>query len=169
MHIVSICTTLSALFRPEACRCTTIGKRLYPPVGFLPTVLFPLISPRSSRSFSISLSSPSFKPRCRLAWSALNSEKNNEFLQHSNCPQCKNGMLKIKTDRAGLYDPFLGCSDYPKCKHSQKPVRCPKCQSGDVVRRANKKTNEPFYTCNKFECDYKFSSKLLKRKFKNRK
>lgn len=96
---------------------------------------------------------------------ALNSEKNNEFLRHSNCPKCKNGMLKIKTDRAGLYDPFLGCSDYPKCKHSQKPVRCPKCQSGDVVRRANKKTNEPFYTCNKFECDYKFRKKITKKKF----
>ena len=39
----------------------------YPITGFLPDVRLPLISPRSRRSFSISLSSPSFKLRCRFA------------------------------------------------------------------------------------------------------
>ena len=101
---------------------------------------------------------------------ALSSEKNpiKGLLPQPNCPKCKTGVLKIKTDQAGIYDPFLGCSDYPKCKHSQKPVRCPKCQSGNVVRRVNKKTGEPFYSCSKFECDYKFGRKLQKRKFKTR-
>jgi len=79
--------------------------------------------------------------------------------QNSKCSRCKNGTLRIKTDKAGLYDPFWGCSDYPNCKHIQKPVHCPKCNSGKVIKRVNRKTQEPFYPCSRFECDFKHKLK----------
>src|SRR5690606_3901734 len=33
------------------------------------------------------------------------------------CPTCKEGVLKL---RKSLYGSFLGCSRYPKCKHTEK-------------------------------------------------
>ena len=33
------------------------------------------------------------------------------------CPQCKNGNLVL---RKSIYGSFLGCSNYPRCKHIEK-------------------------------------------------
>ena len=33
------------------------------------------------------------------------------------CPKCKNGKL---TKRSGRFGDFYGCSNYPKCKHTEK-------------------------------------------------
>ncbi|MFL2841931.1 MAG: topoisomerase DNA-binding C4 zinc finger domain-containing protein, partial [Candidatus Puniceispirillaceae bacterium] len=62
--------------------------------------------------------------------------------------------------------PFLGCSNYPNCKHIQRPATCPKCKLGKIVRRVNRKTQEPFYPCSRFECDYKHKNKFVKRKLR---
>jgi len=33
-----------------------------------------------------------------------------------NCPECKNGFLQL---RKGPYGKFLGCSNYPDCRHTE--------------------------------------------------
>jgi len=35
------------------------------------------------------------------------------------CPQCGKGKLVRRTNR-GTGEKFLGCSEYPKCKYTQK-------------------------------------------------
>ena len=70
------------------------------------------------------------------------------------CPKCKEGKLKIKTDKAGKYEPFLGCSNYPRCRLIQRPVQCPQCKSGHAVKRSNSKTKNTFYPCNNFKCSF---------------
>ena len=89
--------------------------------------------------------------------------KSKSSVLDSKCPQCRTGTLIIKSDRAKLRDPFLSCSDYPVCKYSESNVPCPKCKSGKVVRRVNKKNNEPFYTCERYECTYKWRNKTFKK------
>lgn len=91
------------------------------------------------------------------------TKPHNQFLK---CSKCNKGTLRIKTDKAGLNEPFLGCSNYPNCKHIQRPATCPKCKIGKVVRRMNRKTQEPFYPCSRFECDYKHKNKFVKRKLR---
>jgi helicase, uvrD/REP family protein len=58
-----------------------------------------------------------------------------------NCPWCKTGRLVIrKNSQTGKN--FVGCSHYPNCNQSynnieilSKPILCPACQSGFLVRR----------------------------------
>jgi DNA topoisomerase-1 len=68
-------------------------------------------------------------------------------------------------ERRGRFGPFLGCSDYPKCKTvikldkegnvlpPRKPpqptgIKCYKCKEGELVVRESKKG--PFLGCNRF-------------------
>ena len=61
--------------------------------------------------------------------------------------------------RMGRYGPFLGCSNYPKCKNIKNieikvNLTCPKCKQGDIVERRSKR-GKIFYGCNKYpECDF---------------
>ncbi|MBC8501104.1 MAG: DNA topoisomerase I [Nanoarchaeota archaeon] len=50
-------------------------------------------------------------PKCP---SKENSENEGE---EKPCPECKEGMLKL---RSSMYGQFYGCSNYPKCKHTEK-------------------------------------------------
>jgi len=67
------------------------------------------------------------------------------------CDKCGEPMV-IKRGRFGE---FLGCSAYPDCKNI-KPivklsgVKCPKCQSGQLVERRTRKGGKLFWGCNKF-------------------
>ncbi|MFA5948608.1 MAG: type I DNA topoisomerase [Candidatus Gracilibacteria bacterium] len=67
------------------------------------------------------------------------------------CDKC-DGKMDVKI---GRYGPFLGCSNYPKCKNITaitvfSGVKCPKCKSGQLVERRTKKGARVFYGCNKF-------------------
>ena len=73
---------------------------------------------------------------------------------NSKCPKCGTGKMIVKTDRKGLNKPFLGCSSFPKCKHTCADVICQKCNSGKLIRRVNKKTSDVFYPCDNFNCKY---------------
>ena len=99
---------------------------------------------------------------------ALNNTSDSTKLHNQSlkCSKCNKGTLRIKTDKAGLNEPFLGCSSYPNCKHIQRPATCPKCKLGKIVRRVNRKTQEPFYPCSRFDCDYKHKNKFVKRKLR---
>ena len=59
----------------------------------------------------------------------------------------------------GRYGKFLACSNYPECKNT-KPilkeigVKCPKCETGQVVERRTKKY-KLFYGCSEFpNCNF---------------
>jgi DNA topoisomerase-1 len=71
------------------------------------------------------------------------------------CPKCGKPMVK----RSGRFGPFLGCSDYPKCRGlkdlgQQSYGTCPKCGEGEVVSKRTKR-GKTFYSCNRYpDCDF---------------
>jgi DNA topoisomerase I len=107
---------------------------------------------------------------------------NGQFLACSNFPACKNiknferaedGSISIKEPeevdevcpkcgskmaiKAGRYGKFLACTNYPKCK-TTKPltlgIKCPECNTGEIVEKKNKK-GKIFYSCTTYpECKF---------------
>lgn len=81
-----------------------------------------------------------------------------EELAKRQCPDC-GGDLQIKQSR---YGKFIGCSNYPKCKHTESieqkiGMTCPKCKKGDVVVKTTKRGNRnmKFFGCNQYpNCDF---------------
>ncbi|AXK38609.1 type I DNA topoisomerase [Crenobacter cavernae] len=73
------------------------------------------------------------------------------------CPEC-GGELHIKK---GRYGKFIGCANYPKCKHIEpleKPrdtgVTCPECKTGSLIERKSR-YGKLFYSCNTYpKCKY---------------
>ena len=73
------------------------------------------------------------------------------------CPDC-GGALHIKK---GRYGKFIGCANYPKCKHIEpleKPrdtgVECPECKAGHLIERKSR-YGKLFYSCNTYpKCKY---------------
>lgn len=73
------------------------------------------------------------------------------------CPKC-GGQLVYKQ---GRYGKFIGCANYPKCKHIEplEPpkdtgVLCPKCGKGHLIERKSR-YGKLFYSCNTYpDCDY---------------
>ena len=80
-----------------------------------------------------------------------------ELLEGRQCPDCGNS-LKIKH---GRYGKFIGCSNYPKCKHIEslnKPtdtgVECPECKQGKIVQRKSRR-GKIFFSCARYpDCKY---------------
>ena len=72
------------------------------------------------------------------------------------CPECKKGLLVI---RSGRFGKFLSCSKFPDCKYTApyipvlEGVKCEKCGSEVVVRKTRK--GKQFYGCNRYpKCDW---------------
>lgn len=76
--------------------------------------------------------------------------KNGEASQRENpCPRCKTGELR---KRSGPHSTFLGCSNYPDCKHTEDLI-CPQCGDSLVGRRL---AHGPFLGCQSYPaCNYK--------------
>lgn len=80
-----------------------------------------------------------------------------EIVEGRTCPKC-NGQLVIKKGRFGK---FIGCSQYPKCKHIESldkstdtAVTCPECKQGTLMKRKSR-FGTFFYACNRYpECKY---------------
>ena len=75
------------------------------------------------------------------------------------CPQCGGAMVR----RHGKYGDFWGCTNYPKCRHTERidapPASaagdgesyvCPRCKEGIFVRRSG--PYGPFWACSKEGC-----------------
>jgi DNA helicase-4 len=60
------------------------------------------------------------------------------------CPSCRQGTL---VERHGPYDPFLGCTMFPVCRHKDKVV-CPGCGNGTLVQRRG--PYGPFIGCSRY-------------------
>jgi DNA topoisomerase-1 len=69
------------------------------------------------------------------------------------CHLCNSPMV-IKTGRFGE---FLACTTYPECKGTRSipiGVKCPQCDTGDLVARRTKK-GRTFYGCGRYpDCDF---------------
>ncbi len=80
-----------------------------------------------------------------------------ELVEGRDCPEC-GGPLKIKH---GRYGKFIGCGNYPKCKHIEslnKPqdtgVECPECKQGKMVKRQSRR-GKVFFSCSRYpDCKY---------------
>ncbi len=80
-----------------------------------------------------------------------------EIIQDRVCPKCS-GQLVIKRGRFGK---FIGCSQYPKCKHIESleksettSVTCPECKQGMLIKRKSR-FGTFFYACNRYpDCKY---------------
>lgn len=75
------------------------------------------------------------------------------------CPTCTTGDLIIKH---GRYGKFIGCSNYPECKHTEPylertGVVCAKCgetDGGELLARKTR-TGRTFFGCSRYpDCDY---------------
>lgn len=72
-----------------------------------------------------------------------------EVVQDRKCPACESD-LHIKQ---GRYGKFIGCSNYPTCKHMEplvKPidtgVQCPQCKSHNIMEKKSRK-GKTFFAC----------------------
>jgi DNA topoisomerase-1 len=78
-----------------------------------------------------------------------------EKYKDEKCPKCGKGMI-VKNSKFGE---FLACEDYPQCKTTKNiagvtEFKCPKCKTGDILRKRSHK-GRFFYACTNYPtCDY---------------
>lgn len=80
-----------------------------------------------------------------------------EVIEDRVCPECQEPLLI----RHGRYGKFIGCSNYPKCKHMEpleKPkdtgVTCPECHQATILERKSRR-GKLFYSCARYpDCTY---------------
>lgn len=73
------------------------------------------------------------------------------------CPDCQSPLQY----RIGRFGKFIGCTNYPKCKHIEslnKPdstgITCPNCEKGEMVGKKSR-YGKIFYACNRYpDCKY---------------
>lgn len=84
------------------------------------------------------------------------------------CPDCGHPLLY----RKGRFGKFIGCSNYPKCKHIESltnknqpagtGIECPECQKGEMVARKSR-YGKIFYSCNRYpDCKYAIWNEPIK-------
>ncbi|MFH1789850.1 MAG: type I DNA topoisomerase [bacterium] len=66
------------------------------------------------------------------------------------CEKCNAQMQK----KRGKYGPFLGCSNYPKCKNIinieiSTNVKCQQCEKGEIIEKRSR-YGKIFYACNQY-------------------
>lgn len=84
-----------------------------------------------------------------------------EVVEGRKCPKCDSDLV-IKQ---GRYGKFIGCSQYPTCKHIESmekqedtSVTCPECHKGTLVKRKSR-YGTFFYSCNTYpDCKYAVSN-----------
>ncbi|HET7307600.1 MAG TPA: type I DNA topoisomerase [Gammaproteobacteria bacterium] len=80
-----------------------------------------------------------------------------EKVEGRQCPDCDSDLII----RRGRYGKFIGCSNYPKCKHIEpleKPkdtgIECPECHQGKLLQRKSR-YGKIFYSCERYpKCKY---------------
>lgn len=84
------------------------------------------------------------------------------------CPDCGHPLQY----RKGRFGKFIGCTNYPKCKHIESlapkaqpagtGVECPECQKGEIVARKSR-YGKLFYSCNRYpDCKYALWNEPMK-------
>lgn len=99
-------------------------------------------------------------PNCKHTEKTEEEKKVDEENSGIICDKCGAPMV-VKRGRFGA---FLGCSKYPDCNNIKKienktGIKCPKCNTGDIVEKKSKR-GRMFYGCNKYpNCDFALWSK----------
>ena len=71
------------------------------------------------------------------------------------CEKCGSPMVY----KLGRYGKFMACSNFPECRNTKAivkliGVKCPDCETGEIVERKSK-TRRIFYGCNQYpECEF---------------
>lgn len=84
------------------------------------------------------------------------------------CPDCGHPLMY----RKGRFGKFIGCTNYPKCKHIESltnkaqpagtGIECPECQKGEIVARKSR-YGKLFYSCNRYpDCKYALWNEPIK-------
>ena len=105
-------------------------------------------------------------PKCRNIKNFTRDEDGNikiveEEKLDEKCPKCGSDLV-VKN---GKFGKFIACSNYPKCKFT-KPftlgIKCPECETGEIVEKKSKK-GKTFYSCSNYpECKFISSYKPVK-------
>jgi DNA topoisomerase-1 len=82
-----------------------------------------------------------------------------EKVEGRSCPEAGCGGDLVV--RSGRYGKFIGCSNYPTCRHMEpleRPrdtgIACPQCGKGTLMARKSRR-GKPFFSCSTYpKCDY---------------
>ena len=95
-------------------------------------------------------------PECKNTKPINETPEEQKEVKDEKCEKC-GANLVIKKSR---YGDFLACSNYPTCKYTksiglpQIKMKCPKCNTGDVVVKKTKR-GKIFYGCSRYpDCDW---------------
>lgn len=96
-----------------------------------------------------------FEPRVKYADEVMEKIEIKDEPAGEDCDKCGAPMVF----KLGRYGKFMACSNFPDCRNTKaivKPidVKCPSCETGEIVERKSK-TKRIFYGCNQYpECDF---------------
>ncbi|KXK02572.1 MAG: DNA topoisomerase I [Chlorobi bacterium OLB4] len=94
-------------------------------------------------------------PKCKASMPLLEEhEENQKLAEGVTCDLCGAPMAV----KVGKFGKFYGCTNYPKC-NGIKPItlgiKCPKCETGDLLERRGGKLKRLFYGCSRYpDCDF---------------
>lgn len=80
------------------------------------------------------------------------------------CPECGSDLV----ERQGRFGKFVGCSNYPKCKHIKKDekkigIKCAICEPGEIVEKKTRR-GKLFFGCNNYpKCKAAFWDKPIQK------
>ena len=91
-----------------------------------------------------------FSERVRLAEDEMPAVSREPEYIGRDCPKCSKPLLI----RYGRFGKFIGCSNFPECRHTEPwleklGVHCPDCADGELVERKTRK-GRTFYGCSNY-------------------
>lgn len=98
-----------------------------------------------------------FEKQLKTAQQTIQSMIQEEFIGRD-CPLCGKPLVI----RYGRFGKFIGCSDYPECRHTEPwldrtGILCPTCgkeHGGEIIRRQTRR-GRTFFGCSRYpECDF---------------
>ncbi|MFN8529419.1 MAG: type I DNA topoisomerase [Anaerolineae bacterium] len=98
-----------------------------------------------------------FQQQLKVAQETIESVQQVEYIGRD-CPLCGKPLVV----RYGRFGKFIGCSDYPTCRHTEPwldrmGIACPVCgkeHSGEIIRRQTRR-GRTFYGCSRYpECEF---------------
>ena len=96
-----------------------------------------------------------FEPRVKYADEVMEKIEIKDEPAGEDCEKCGSPMVY----KLGRFGKFMACSNFPDCRNTKAimkliDVKCPSCESGEIVERKSK-TKRIFFGCNQYpECDF---------------
>ena len=96
-----------------------------------------------------------FEPRVKYADEVMEKIEIKDEPAGEDCEKCGSPMVF----KLGRFGKFMACSNFPDCRNTKAimkliDVKCPNCETGEIVERKSK-TKRLFFGCNQYpECDF---------------